>query len=147
MPVQPAVSERPLQLEQPLTLDGVQILVVDDDADTRRFTEVLLDKAGAAVVTAVSAAAALAALKRFQPDILLSDIGMPDMDGYMLIRQLRTLPPEQGGATPAIALTAYAGELDYQQAIAAGFQRHLAKPIEPEKLIRAISELTRGTTQ
>lgn len=75
------------------------------------------------------------------PDMLLSDIGMPDMDGYMLMQQIRSLPPEQGGQVPAIALTAYAGEINYQQAMAAGYQRHLSKPIEPENLVQTIAEL------
>jgi CheY-like chemotaxis protein len=72
------------------------------------------------------------------PDLLLSDIGMPDTNGYLLLQQVRALPPEQGGLVPAIALTAYAGEIDYQQALAAGFQRHLSKPLDPQKLVQAI---------
>ena len=66
---------------------------------------------------------------------------MPDTDGYMLLRQVRALPPEQGGLVPAIALTAYAGEMDYQQALAAGFQRHLSKPLDPDKLVQAMLDL------
>lgn len=78
-----------------------------------------------------------------KPDVLLSDIGMPEADGYMLIRQIRTLSPEKGGQIPAIALTAYAGELDQQQALAVGFQKHMAKPVEPAELIAAIVNLVR----
>jgi CheY-like chemotaxis protein len=77
------------------------------------------------------------------PDILLSDIGMPQMDGYTLIRQIRALPAEQGGQIRAIALSAYAGDMNQQQAIAAGFDLHLSKPVEPEQLIRALASVSR----
>jgi CheY-like chemotaxis protein len=109
--------------------------------DTRDYLSFVLKLAGATVTVAASAGKALQALARSQPDVLLSDIGMPDMDGYMLLQQVRSLPLEHLGQIPAIALTAYAGEFDRQQAIAAGFQMHLAKPIEPEKLIGAIVNL------
>jgi CheY-like chemotaxis protein len=95
------------------------------------------------VINVASAAEAFIALTSFQPDVLLSDIGMPEMDGYMLIRQVRALPPEQGGQIPAIALTAYAGEIDYQKAISAGFQKHISKPVEPTKLVNAIAKLVK----
>ncbi|HEY9650550.1 MAG TPA: response regulator, partial [Coleofasciculaceae cyanobacterium] len=80
-------------------------------------------------------------LVQLQPDILLSDIGMPNMDGYMLLRQIRQLPPNKGGQIPAIALTAYAGEIDYKQAMAAGFQKHIPKPVDPADLAIAIAKL------
>jgi len=88
-----------------------------------------------------TASEALTMLRRSQPNVLLSDIGMPDMDGYMLMQQVRALPPEQGGQVRAIAFTAYAGEFNQQQALQAGFQQHLSKPVEPELLIRAIKTL------
>jgi CheY-like chemotaxis protein len=88
-----------------------------------------------------SAGEAIAFLEQSQPNILLSDIGMPDMDGYMLMRQIRAMPAEQGGQILAIALTAYAGEIDRQQALAAGFQHHLAKPVEPNELVKVILNL------
>lgn len=122
-------------------LTGMEVLVVDDDADTCEFVAFLLEQFGAKVVTAKSATEALNALADFQPDILLSDIGMPEVNGYTLVRQVRALPPEQGGTIPAIALTAYAGEIDYQKAMSAGFQQHLAKPIEPEVLVKTIASL------
>ncbi|MBE9104170.1 response regulator [Nostoc cf. edaphicum LEGE 07299] len=84
----------------------------------------------------------LTALSQFQPNLIISDIGMPEMDGYMLMRQVRSLEPEQGGTIPAIALTAYASEMDHQQAIAVGFQRHISKPVDPEELVKAIASLT-----
>lgn len=80
----------------------------------------------------------MAALTRFRPDVLLSDIGMPETDGYALIRQVRNLPPDLGGQIPAIALSAYAGDFNRQQALQAGFQQHLAKPLEPDNLVKVI---------
>jgi CheY-like chemotaxis protein len=122
-------------------LQAVQILVVDDDADTREFLTFVLEQAGATVTAVSSAIEALHYFMQSPPDVLLSDIGMPTMDGYSLIRRLRSLPPPQGGQTPAIALTAYAGQTDQHQAQVSGFQLHLAKPIEPQALIEAISNL------
>jgi CheY-like chemotaxis protein len=123
---------------QDLDLSQLKILVVDDEADMRELMRVVLQTYGAQVQVVGSAVEALQQLKDWQPDLLISDIGMPEIDGYMLLRQVRQLPPEQGGRIPAIALTAYAGEHDQQQASAAGFQQHLAKPAEPEQLVAAI---------
>lgn len=145
MPIEPAVNHQEQCSEASLNLKGVQVLVVDDDTDTREFLVFLLQQAQASVIWANSAGEALAALMQFKPDVLLSDIGMPDMDGYMLLRQVRALPPEQGGQIPAIALTAYAGDVNQQQALAAGFQRHIAKPVEPDELIGVIVNLIRRT--
>jgi CheY-like chemotaxis protein len=124
-----------------LDLNGIRILVVDDDDSTREFVTFLLQLHGAKVRAVDSAGESTAVFTQFKPDVLLSDIGMPSVDGYMLIRQVRALPPEQGGEIPAIALTAYAGEIDYQQALAAGFQNHISKPVEPDKLVEAIASL------
>jgi CheY-like chemotaxis protein len=125
-------------------LQGVRVLVVDDDDDVRVFVTFLLQQYGATVTTVASAAEALKAFAQAQPDILISDIGMPQVDGYALMRQVRQFPPEQGGRIPGLALTAYAGEIDYQQAISAGFQHHLAKPVEPEALIEAVANLVKA---
>jgi PAS domain S-box-containing protein len=122
-------------------LQGFRILVVDDDTDSRDFISFVLSEEGAEVIAVSSAMKALQALAESKPDVLLSDIGMPDMDGYMLIRQLRTWLPEQGGKIPAIALTAYAGEYNQQQAISAGFQMHVTKPAEPSELVTAVVRL------
>jgi CheY-like chemotaxis protein/anti-sigma regulatory factor (Ser/Thr protein kinase) len=122
-------------------LTGVRVLLVDDEADTRELIAFILDCHGAEVSTVASAAEALQALMQSKPDVLLSDIGMPDMDGYRLIRQIRTLQPDRGGRIPAIALTAYAGEFDQQQALEAGFQKHVSKPVEPNELACAIANL------
>ena len=131
------------QLQPCLDLHGVEILVVDDDDDTREFVAFLLEQYGARVRAVGSASEALTALTQAVPDVLLSDIGMPDIDGYMLMQQVRTLPPEQGGQIPAIALTAYAGEINYQQALSAGFQSHLSKPVEPAELVDEITSLAK----
>jgi CheY-like chemotaxis protein len=130
-------------------LDQLRILVVDDEADMRELVATILEQYTKQVRVAASAAEALTILEQFKPDVLISDIGMPDMDGYMLMRQVRGLAPEQGGliralseAMPkAIALTAYAGEINQQQALAAGFQMHLSKPVEPAELVKAIVNL------
>lgn len=122
-------------------LAGVEILLVDDQADIREFFTVALQQYGAVVKSVASAYEALEVLAQSHPDILLSDIGMPVMDGYMLMRQVRTWSAEQGGQIPAIALTAYAGEINHQQAIAAGFQKHISKPVDPVELAQAIASL------
>lgn len=124
-----------------LNLNGLQVLLVDDDQDTGDFLAFLLEQEGATVTAVTSAAEALSILSQAKPNLLISDIGMPDMDGYVLMRQLRARPPEQGGQIPAIALTAYAGAVSQQQALAAGFQCHLAKPVEPDKLVKVMISL------
>jgi PAS domain S-box-containing protein len=119
-------------------LNGLQALLVDDDRDSRELIAFLLEQHGARVTQANSASEALSSLGQAKFDLLISDIGMPDIDGYTLIRQIRKQSPDRGGEIPAIALTAYAGEGDRQQALAAGFQQHISKPIQPEILIQAI---------
>ncbi|MEG5057018.1 PAS domain S-box protein [Microcoleus sp. A2-C5] len=141
MPVQPPKIPAPTMAETSFDLSGIRVLAVDDDADARDLVVFLLEDCGASVTAVASAADALAVLTQSLPDMLLSDIGMPDTDGYMLLRQVRALPPEQGGLVPAIALTAYAGEIDYQQALAAGFQRHISKPLDPDKLVQVMLDL------
>ncbi|KAF3890086.1 MULTISPECIES: PAS domain S-box protein [Nostocales] len=140
-PAQPQEHEDNHPSEGAGSLQGTQILVVDNEIDSLEFIAFVLEQAGANVMTATSADEALALLTQFLPDVLLSDIGMPNRDGYKLMQQVRSLLPEQGGQVLAIALTAYAGDINYQQAMAAGFQRHLAKPVEPEVLISAIADL------
>jgi PAS domain S-box-containing protein len=128
------------------SLRDVQVLVVDDEADTRSFQAFVLEQSGATVITAASAFEALQIIERQTLDILVSDIGMPGMNGYELIQHVRSRPAELGGNVPAIALTAYAGEWDQRQALQAGFQKHLSKPVEPEELIQAITNLVRPHT-
>jgi signal transduction histidine kinase/CheY-like chemotaxis protein len=122
-------------------LEGIQVLVVDDEADTREFIAFLLEQQGAIVRTVASANEALAAIAQSKPDVLLSDLGMPEVDGFALIQKLRSLSAERGGKIPAIALTAYAGEATQQQVFAAGFQMYISKPADPSKLIVAIAGL------
>lgn len=124
-----------------LPLAGIQILLVDDERDTREFQAFLLEQSGAQVAAVASGLEALQALEQSTPDVLVSDIGMAEMDGYAMMQQIRSRLPNQAKPFPAITLTAYARNLDQQQAIAAGFQRHLTKPIEPEVLINAIVHL------
>lgn len=133
--------------EQNLDLTSIRVLVIDDEPDSRELLAVMLTQAGAEVMSVASAAEFLAALESFQPDVAVSDIGMPEVDGYTLLRQVRSLSLEQGGQVPAIALTAYAGEIDQQHAIAAGFQKHIAKPIEPDQLVVAIVSLLSGRSR
>ena len=122
-------------------LQGVRVLAVDDDEDMREYIAFVLKESGAEVALAASADEALKLLPQIKPDLLVSDIGMANVDGYMLMRQIRSLAPEDGGMISAIALTAYAGEYDQKRAHDAGFQIHLSKPVEPEKLIDAIRRI------
>jgi len=123
------------------SLAGIKVLVVDDEVDTREFLAVMLAESGIEVTTAASAQEALRLLQSCQPKILVSDIGMPDEDGYSLIRQVRRLSPSEGGAVPAVALTAYSREEDRRKMISAGFQMHVAKPVEASELLQAIAIL------
>lgn len=122
-------------------LANLRILVVDDDRDSSEFIAFLLEQSGAIATVAASVQSALQVFSSFHPDVLLSDIGMPEENGYSLIRKIRLLSPEQGGQIPAIALTAYARDQDRDEAIAAGFQLHLAKPVAPHDLIAAIKKV------
>lgn len=122
-------------------LAGLCILAVDDEVDNLELVQFILEEAGATTICVSSATDALQQLNESKPDVLIADIGMPQIDGYTLIRQIRQLSPEQGGEIRAIALTAYASETNQQQALAAGFQRHLSKPVEPEVLVQTIEQL------
>lgn len=130
-----------------LPLVGVRVLLVDDEADMRALAIAILEEFGAEVRVAASADEALALFDKSLPDIFISDIGMPDVDGYALMRRVRERSPSTDGLIPAIALTAYAGEVNQQQALSAGFQIHLAKPVEPEILVKAIVSLLAGASR
>ena len=121
-----------------------RVAVVDDDRDARGLFTRALEQYDALVMVVASAAEALAALARWKPDVLVSDIAMPEESGYVLMQRIRRLTPEHGGAIPALALTAYAGPDDAQLALSAGFQAHVAKPVQPVKLALAVAELARG---
>ncbi|GET42237.1 multi-sensor hybrid histidine kinase [Microseira wollei NIES-4236] len=136
VPVSPAGSD------SEVSLTGVRILVVDDETDMREFLEFALNESGAIVETAASAREALAIFNQFKPDILISDIGMPEEDGYSLIQKLRLAEAQKGERQiPAIALTAYARKQDGARAIEAGFARHITKPVEPGELVEAIAKV------
>ena len=122
-------------------LDGVHVLLVEDDDDSRKLLGTMLKRYGARVTSTKSAAEALAVFQEQLPDVMISDIGMPDQDGYELIRKLRALSPERGGNTPAIALTGYASRKDRERALGSGYQQHMAKPIEQVDMINAIAVL------
>ncbi len=128
----------------PVRLDGVHILVVDDDADARRVLMILLERAGAVVVTVSSARAAVEALGKARAHVLISDLGMPDQDGLDLIRQLRA-DGHDAKDLPAVALTAFVQKDDAHLALSAGFQVHLPKPVDPHDLTSAIARLAGRT--
>ena len=123
-------------------LKDLLILVIEDDPDTQELLKTMLQQHGAEVVTVASAANALIEIGRAKPDVIISDIGMAGENGYELIRKVRSLEPEAGGHIPAIALTAYASVADRRRALLAGFQTHMAKPIEPDDLLAVILSLT-----
>jgi signal transduction histidine kinase/CheY-like chemotaxis protein len=122
-------------------LEGVRVLVVDDDADARELLAYVFESSAIEVRTAGSASEALEVLKEFTPHVIVSDIGMPLEDGYSLIRSIRTLPDEDKKGIPAIALTAFARNEDRTKALVEGFNLHMAKPVEPSVLVRAVADL------
>jgi len=138
----PARAAPSLEMGEPAaTLDGLRILLVDDEDDAREAMAVLLRQAGAEVIAVASAPLALQSLERDKPNVLLSDIAMPGEDGYALIAKVRSLPPERGGAVAAAALTAYASAEDRARVLRAGYHGHLAKPIDPTTLVSAVAAL------
>jgi PAS domain S-box-containing protein len=125
----------------PLSLEGFHVLVVDDEADTLSMLKTILEEREASVIAVGSAAEALKAIEVARPDVLVSDIAMPDIDGYEFIQSVRRLEGDSVVPIPALALTAYAGGRDRARAISAGFQEHLAKPVEPSELLKVIARL------
>ena len=124
-------------------LVGVSIVAVDDNVDARLLLENILKQLGAKVITCESGQRALETIRSVHPDVVLSDILMPDMDGYEFLNELRALGTEGGGRVPVIALTAFASESDIVRIRQAGFQMHVPKPVESAQLILAIAELVR----
>ena len=145
----PLLAERPepiahsgeINLSDIRSLDGLRVLLVDDEPEARQIISTVITRTGAEVKSCASASEALAKLVDWKPDVILSDIAMPDEDGYSFISKLRTLPRERGGDTPAAALTAYARDVDRRQALAAGYQMHIAKPIGAGQLVSMIARL------
>lgn len=127
-------------------LSGVRVLVVEDDPDARELVTAILEDAGAVVEAADSAANGFAALRAFRPQLLLSDISMPDEDGYSLIRRVRALDVNEGGSVPSIALTAYTRVEDRAKALRAGFDLHMGKPVRPVDLVAAVRTLATSTS-
>jgi CheY-like chemotaxis protein len=128
----------------PVRLDGLSVLVVDDEPDSNDLVQTLLAACGAEVRVAASARQALDILERWRPDVLISDIGMPGEDGYALIQQIRQRPEERGGQTPAVALTAYARVEDRVKILTAGFQMHVTKPVDPTELVAVVASVGRA---
>jgi CheY-like chemotaxis protein len=126
------------------SLAGLRLLIVDDEADAREVMRFMLERGGAQVRIADSAAQALDAIREERPDLLISDIGMPVEDGYVLVRRLRAMEEGLGRRLPAIALTAYASEEDTRRALTAGFDAHLSKPVDPARLIDIAAGLAGG---
>src|SRR5881296_2003366 len=128
-------------------LGGVSVLVVDDYGPVRAVVAAMLEHCGATVTAVGSAAEAFEALKRERPDVLLSDLAMPGKGGYWLIQQVRALPPERGGVTPAAALTALTGPEHCASVLRAGFQLHVEKPVGLDALISAVALLANGSAR
>ena len=122
-------------------LQGLKVLMVDDDGDSCELVATMFSLCGADITTCSSVEEALERLAVLQPQLLLSDIAMPLQDGYVLIQSIRARSKEQGGQIPAIALTAFADTVTQQKAIAAGFDRHVAKPIDPFALADVVIDL------
>ena len=137
------LTERRHQLEKLGDLTSVRVMAVDDEPDALRLLKDVLEAAGAEVATATSAADALDAIATFEPDVLVADIGMPDVDGYELIKQLRASGNERMRDIPAAALTAFARSEDRTRALQSGFEMHLAKPIDPGELVASVATLVR----
>ena len=124
-----------------IRLDGIRIVLVEDDDDVRELLGMILEMAGAKVAAAASVRAALDALGTVRPHVIVSDVGMPNEDGFALMRQVRARAADSGGNTPAIALTGYTRPEDRARLLAAGFQTHVRKPVEPDEILAAIASL------
>lgn len=138
---QTAQSDEVIPFDGLPSLQGLKILVVDDEADTRELIQEVLQECGSEVITSASAEEALVALEQHKPDILISDLGMPEEDGYSLISKIRALPSERGGQIPAAALTAYARAEDRMRVLRSGFQFHLPKPVDSAELVTVVASL------
>jgi len=140
--MKPPAPTRPVeQISFPSELRGLKVLVVDDEPDARALVQSVLEDGGAIVTTAKGATEGLEAIRMTLPDVIVSDIGMPEVDGYEFVRRLRQLPRERGGRIPAVALTAYARAEDRRKALMTGFQNHAAKPVDPQELVVVVANL------
>lgn len=136
----PRIAETPAA--EATRLDGIRVLLAEDDADGQRVLTLILEIAGATVEAVGSVRGALSAFDGFRPDVLVSAVGLPDEDGYALIRRVRARETDHDGKTPAIALTGYVTPEDRARLLAAGFQLHLRKPVEPSEIVAAVASLT-----
>jgi PAS domain S-box-containing protein len=132
-------------IERPSELQGKKVLVVDDDEDARNLVATVLTSCGCEVSTASSVGEAMVRFDDMKPDVVVSDIGMPNEDGFELIKRIRARPAERGGRVPAAALTAYARAEDRKKVLAAGFVTHVVKPVDPSELVAVIASLVRFT--
>jgi CheY-like chemotaxis protein len=128
-------------------LEGLRVLIIDDDQDTRDLIETILSSAGAEVACAESVRQGFELLEKARPQVIISDIEMPEENGYSFLRNLRSVLDEDGGLTPAIALTGCARPEDRERALASGFNLHMTKPTTPEALVSALSTLARGARE
>ena len=128
------------------SLQGVRVLVVDDEAEMRELVSTVLAQQRAEVLTAASAAEAMEVLRASRPHVIVADVAMPGEDGHQLLQRIRSLPPQAGGRTPAVALSALAGASEQQRALRVGFQGYVAKPLEPAELVAVVAELVASAT-
>ena len=124
-----------------MRLEGIAVLTIDDDQDSRTLLKGILNQAGAAVIEATSGEEALEVFETVRPDVVLTDLRMPEMDGYQLLERIRALEPDQGGLVPVIAVTAFQRLEDYSEALEPGFDFFLVKPVNPDELIRATADV------
>ena len=148
LPIAPTLTERDYRktVHDPSTqpLSNIRVVVVDDDEGTRDLVKLILEESGAEIAVAADAESAMHLLEVFRPDIMVSDIGMPGIDGYQFIAMVRDLPDEKWQTMPAVALTAFAREQDREMALTAGFNAHLSKPVESSVLVHTIQQLVTG---
>jgi CheY-like chemotaxis protein len=137
----PTGDDMPVWLGDAPTLQGIRVLVVDDDPDARELIGAILERCGADVAIVGTVEEGLSALDARAPHVVISDIEMPQEDGYSFIRRVRELPPERGGNVPAAALTAYASTADRMKVLAAGFNMHISKPVQPAELAMIVASL------
>jgi len=140
--VHPVVSDAVVAVPG-VALQGIRLLLVDDERDTLDLFAHLLARTGAEIETATSVAEAMARFDRRPPDVLIADVEMPEEDGYALIRRVRSLDPARGAAVPAVAVTAYGRVEDRVRLLAAGYNMHVPKPVEPAELVAVIAALAR----
>jgi CheY-like chemotaxis protein len=138
----PQPTARQRSVFKPISLRGLKVLIVDDEPDARDLLNRLLTDCDANVTMASSAAEAFESIRSHRPDVLVSDIGMSEMDGFELVKKIRALSPETGGKIPAVALTAFARSEDRARALLAGYSAHVAKPVDPTELVATLAAVS-----